>query len=84
VLKTFMERLGVGMIKLGLAGPELAELKAYWEYLKTGVKPAGGATADAGIIFENVPLPVETDPGAKAATRPPTKRRKPVAKKRGK
>lgn len=65
MLASGMERFGIGMIKLTLSEEEKTELREYWSFLLTGVPPPAAPTAkNEDIIFNNLPLPVETDPDA--------------------
>lgn len=63
MLKTAMERFGIGSIHLELTVDERTELQEYWSYLQTGIAPKPAESKrDENIIFEHLPLPVETDP----------------------
>ena len=70
MLLTAMERFGIGTLKLTLSDAEKDELRGYWSYLRTGTQSkAPEAAKSEDIVFENIPLPVETDPAP--AEQPP-------------
>lgn len=62
VLRTVLERFGLSSITISLDDNELNELREYWNYLESGQTQSEAADI-AELEFDDIELPVQTDPG---------------------